>query len=292
MFNLFKNKNQPPLQSSGVLRVIGDRSSGKTTYMASLARWPNADPDNPVQAVTAVNEGGEDLLSKAQNILEQGLELERTPLETTVSDVNDCTLQITLKEKKIGSKLLNLNISSKDYSGEFFDDLLHRGKNTQLDDYLEDCLQCNGIMFLVDGSSRRKDLEYANGLDKLLLALDRNDLGGSKRRIALVLNKCEQSDLWVNRDKPAFLASARFPQVCRKLQSWQQMGGGDIEFFTASAFGMLGSKYPEPNVNLLTKTRGGVTAVIKNPKLWRPFGLVAPIYWLCTGSRHQELDHV
>lgn len=291
MLNLFKKKNQPPLQSSVVLRVIGDRASGKTTYMASLARWPNADPDSPVQAVTAVDEGGEDLISKAQNILEQGLELERTYLEN-ISQVTDCTLQITLKEKKINSPLFNLNISSKDYSGEFFDDLLHQGKNPQLEEYLEDCLQANGIMFLVDGSSRRKDLEYANGLDKLLLALDRNDINGSKRRIALVLNKCEQSDLWVNRDKPGFLASARFPQVCRKLQAWQQMGGGEIEFFTASAFGMLGNKYPEPNVNLLNRSRGGVRAVIKNPKLWRPFGLVAPIYWLAKGSRHPELDHV
>jgi GTPase SAR1 family protein len=291
MLNLFKSKNQTPLQSSVVLRVIGDRASGKTTYMASLARWPNADPNSPVQAVTAVDEGGEELISKAQNILEQGLEFEKTKLEN-ISQVTDCTLQITLKEKKIGSPLFNLNISSKDYSGEFFDDLLHQSQNSQLEEYLEDCLQANGIMFLVDGSSRRKDLEYANGLDKLLLALDRNDITGSKRRIALVLNKCEQSDLWVNRDKPGFLASARFPQVCRKLQAWQQMGGGEIEFFTASAFGMLGNKYPEPNVNLLNRSRGGVRAVIKNPRLWRPFGLVAPIYWLAKGSRHPELDHV
>lgn len=56
MLNLFKKKNQTPLQSSVVLRVIGDRAAGKTSYMASLARWPNADPDSPVQAVTAVDE--------------------------------------------------------------------------------------------------------------------------------------------------------------------------------------------------------------------------------------------
>ena len=179
MFNLFKNKNQPPLQSSAVLRIIGDRTSGKTTYMASLARWPNADPDSPVQAVTAVDEGGEDLINKAQNILEQGLQLEQTDLSKNVSEVKDCTLQITLKEKKLGAKLLNLNVSSKDYAGEFFTDLLHKVKDPLLDEYLEDCLQCNGILFLVDGSSRRKDLEYANGLDKLLLALDRNALGGT-----------------------------------------------------------------------------------------------------------------
>ncbi|MBG0744660.1 MAG: hypothetical protein IV298_14475 [Cylindrospermopsis raciborskii KL1] len=291
MLNIFKNKDQSPSQSNIVLRVIGDRDAGKTAYMASLARWPNASPDSPVQTVVPVDEGGEDLVNKAQNILEQGLELEASLLEN-LDQVRDCTLQITIKQKKLGSQLLNLNISHKDYSGEFFSDLLHRNQDPLFQEYLEDCVQANGIILLFDGNSRRKDPEYANGLDKFLIALDRHDIGGMKRRIALVLNKCEQSDLWVNRDKPAFLASARFPQVSQKLKVWQQMGGGEVEFFTASAFGMLGTKYPEPNVNLLQKSRGGVKAVIKNPKLWRPFGLVAPIYWLCKGSRHPDLDKI
>lgn len=76
MLNIFKNKDQSPSQSNIVLRVIGDRDAGKTAYMASLARWPNASPDSPVQTVVPVDEGGEDLVNKAQNILEQGLELE------------------------------------------------------------------------------------------------------------------------------------------------------------------------------------------------------------------------
>jgi hypothetical protein len=133
-------------------------------------------------------------------------------------------------------------------------------------------------------------LAYASGLDKFLTALDRTDLSGEKRRIALVVTKCEQSELWVNRHKPAHLASARFPQVYQKLQSWQQMGAGKVDYFTSSAFGMLGTRYPEPNANRLSRSVGGVTSVIKDPKRWRPFGLVAPIYWLCTGERHKELD--
>lgn len=104
------------------------------------------------------------------------------------------------------------------------------------------------------------------------------------------MNKCEQPELWVNRHKPEFLATACFPQVCRKLQTWQQMGAGEINYFTASAFGMLGQNHPQPNVNLLSRSRGGVSAVIKDPKRWRPFGLVAPIYWMCTGDRHKKLD--
>ncbi|ABA25071.1 hypothetical protein Ava_A0013 (plasmid) [Trichormus variabilis ATCC 29413] len=298
MRDLFKKISAEPQQTSSVLRVIGDRSSGKTTYMASLARWPNADPSSPVQSVIPVGEAGQELINKAQNLLEQGLALEASNLDASAADVKDYSLRITLKgqfswknaKASVASQLINLNISCKDYAGEFFADLLQQAGNPKLGDYLDDCSQATGIMFLVDGNSRRKDIEYLAGLDKLLPLLDRADLVTGKRRISLVLTKCEQSELWVNRHKPAFLAEARFPQVYRKLQTWQQMGAGTVDYFTTSAFGMLGNTFPEPNVNLLSRGRDGIAAVIKDPKRWRPFGLVAPIYWLCTGDRHKELD--
>jgi GTPase SAR1 family protein len=66
--------------SSLVLRIVGDRSSGKTTYLAALARGGNSDPNNPIQLVEAFNEDGKKLLDYAQNILEQGLMLEQTQL--------------------------------------------------------------------------------------------------------------------------------------------------------------------------------------------------------------------
>ena len=198
--NWFKTKTDSleSQQSSAVLRVIGDRGSGKTAYMASLARWPNADPTSPVQTVIPVGEAGEELITKAQNILEQGLELEATDLAASTTDIKDYTLRISLKGQFSwnnlkgnigfqGSQLVNLNISSKDYAGEFFSDLLYRAGNPQLREYLEDCSLATGIMFLVDGSSRAKDSEYANGLDKFITSLDRTDMGLGKRRIAFVL---------------------------------------------------------------------------------------------------------
>ncbi len=286
------------IQNNAVLRVIGDRSSGKTTYMASLARWPNADPASPVQAVTPINEEGSELVDQAQTLLEQGLQLEPSNLDASASDVKDYTLSITLKGQfswknpraSFNSQLINLVISCKDYSGEFFTDLIHQTSAPRLENYLEDCLQATGIMLLVDGTLFRKDSQYASGVDKFLMALDRTDIGGEKRRIALVLNKCEQTELWVNRYKPAYLASARFPQVHRKLQAWQQLGAGQVDYFTTSAFGMLGTRFQEPNSKQLSQGNNGVASIIKDPKRWKPFGLVAPIYWLCTGERHKELD--
>lgn len=293
------NLNQPSIiDENAVLRVIGDRGSGKTAYMASLAYWPNADASSPVQSVTAVNEEANELIAQAQNILEQGLMLEQTNLSVTADELKDYSLSITLKgqfswknpQAALGTQLVKLNISCKDYAGEFFSDLIHKSGDYKLIDYLEDCLKAQGIMFLVDGTTHRKDSEYANGLDKFLQALDRVDLGTNKRRIAFVMTKCEQSELWVNRTKPKEIALARFPLVYRRLQAWQQIGAGEVDYFTTSAFGMLGKSYPEPNSKQISRGRDGTTSVIKDPKRWRPFGLVSPIYWVCTGQRHKELD--
>ena len=282
----------------GDIRVIGDKASGKTTYMAALAYWPNANPASPVQSITFYGdrEAGTELIAKAQNILEQGLELEKTDLNADVAAVKDYGLSIVLKEQfslknvYFRPRMVKLNINCKDYAGEFFSDLIYKIGDPKLDDYLDDCKIVIGILFLVDGTSHRKDAEYARGLDKFFQELDQVDLDRTKRRLAFTLSKCEQSQLWVSRHQPRELTKRRFPLVQKKLATWQDMSGGEVDYFTTSAFGTLGHNYPEPNSIQLTRNRSGTTSVIRDAKRWRPFGLVSPLYWICTGQRHQELD--
>jgi hypothetical protein len=304
MLDWMKKANKQEEGSSGAdsasltIRVIGDRAAGKTTYMASLARWAYADSSSPVQAVEAFNDDGKKLVSQAQDILEQALQLEPTPLAENTGGMEDYALRIILKQKfslqnrnlNPAEQSLKLDISCKDYSGEFFTDLLYRQDDPLLDRYINDCLEAEGILFLLDGVARNKDAEYVKGLSKFLDAWGQADKGAKKRRIALVLTKCEQPDLWVNRHKPKELAKARFRQVCTKLETWQQLGKGNVEYFASSAFGMLGSRQLEANVKKIRRDRDGVASVLKDPSVWRPFGLVAPIYWLYKGERHPGLD--
>jgi hypothetical protein len=288
------------MSESATIRVVGDRFSGKTTYMAALARWPNASSSSPVETISAVNDDGETLIAKAQMLLEQGLPLEPTELgqSSATTDLPDYAIRITLKSQfswrnptaQSGPKLINLNINCKDYSGEFFRDLVSRASDPQMRDYMEDCVNANGILLLIDGNTYRRDRDYANSLDNFLIALDRASLETSKRRIAMVLTKCEQPELWVNRHKPREMVQMRFPQLHRRLSAWQGMGAGQVEYFAASALGMLGINHPFPNATRLSRDNSGVAAVLKEPKRWRPFGLVAPIYWLCTGEHHKKLE--
>ena len=68
------------LKGSGDIRIIGPRSSGKTTFMAALAHWPNRDPENsPIQLITPAD--GVDtqrLKDMARDILENSQALPGT----------------------------------------------------------------------------------------------------------------------------------------------------------------------------------------------------------------------
>ena len=44
------------LGDGSLLRIIGDRGSGKTAYLASLAYWPNASPESPVKSINPIGE--------------------------------------------------------------------------------------------------------------------------------------------------------------------------------------------------------------------------------------------
>lgn len=287
------NQNLKAENHSGVLRVIGDRAAGKTTYMAALARWPNSHVSSPIELVTPANKDGEYLIKQAQNLIEQGLQIEQTRLANDVLEVRDYSLRIVLKKQdsfSLSKTVLNLDISCKDYSGEFFSNVLQETDSQLFRDYLNDCFPATGIMLMIDGTTHRKDLEYARGVDQLLVALAGGSILSQKRRIALVLTKCELADLWGNRHRPKFLAEARFPTLFNRLESWQDLRMGNVEYFTTSAFGVIGNKYSRPNSQQIYRGRGGVASILEDSKRWQPFGLISPIYWICTGQRNLQLD--
>lgn len=296
------SKTLDPIAANANLRVIGDTGSGKTAYMASLAyltKCSNRNLDSPIESVTAFGDqdASQELLKYAQDILEQGLELEATKLnKNSAGEVADYGLNIALKShfswksSQFGFRPIQLIITCKDYSGEFFQDLIHKIGDPYLDDYLDDCKLSTGILLLIDGTAYRNDSLYAQGLENFFIALDQAGESSKDRRIAFVLSKCELSQLWVNRKQPKELTNRLFPLTMRKLEDWKEKDLRAVDYFAISAFGTLGTDFPEPNTTLLQRSRNGSSCVIRKPKLWRPFGLVSPIYWLCTGQRHKTLD--
>ena len=290
MFNPFRRTTRE-LDGSNEFRLIGPRKGGKTTYLAALAYWPNAPLDSPIEAVDPLDDDTGKLIRYAQDILERGLPIAGTFLKEDPNDLPSYTLSIRLKSR-FGRGDQRFNITCKDYAGELFAQL--RGGNRQelLEPYLDDCAEAPGLLLMIDGTSHREDRNYASALavlqNELSLRLTAQNRPLSGYRIAIVFSKAEQSRVGIHKDINKFLG-LKFPQTQRTLERWSREWRNPLKYFYCSAFGMKG-KPPKPNFRKTPVEGGATCGVIDRPKFWRPFGLVAPIYWLHTGKEDPRLD--
>jgi hypothetical protein len=295
--------NNIPLELSGNgdIKIIGPRKSGKTTFMAALARWPNADATSPIQSIDPYDESAGQLIGMAKDILEDGRELSGTDYTDSANESPTYTLLITLKPSlfkhpiaKLKGQNIRLQVSCREYSGELIKDLRSNTSSQILDNYLNDCALAGGLLLLIDGTST-SDREYAEAFENLQRGLNerlRLENGRlSNCRIAIVFTKCEQPSIWINRNDFSGFASLKFPMTKKVLSNWSALWRCDVNYFFCSAFGTKGIP-PRPNFRLINKDNEGVYGVIDKPTIWRPLGLIAPLYWLQTGCEDARLRNL
>ncbi|MEA5578254.1 hypothetical protein [Anabaena sp. UHCC 0451] len=300
------NASNIPLDIAGNqdFRVIGPRRSGKTAFMAALARWPNAKSDSPILSVDPYNDEAGELINIAQDILEDGKELAGTQYGNDAEDQPTYSLLITLKAKFFNHPLpalknqpIRLRVSCREYSGELIKELRNiANPGSHLVSYLDDCATASGLLILIDSTATKtSDKEYAQALEYLQRELNErlsiNTGGLQNYRIAVVFTKCEQppaSGYWQNID--TFLG-LKFPNVKTTLNKWRNNWGCSTNYFFCSTFGTKGTP-PKPNFKKKNRDSGGTYGVIDKPGVWRPLGLVAPLYWLATGKEDNQLRDI
>lgn len=299
------NASNIPLEIGGNqdFRVIGPRRSGKTAFMAAVAYWPNPKFNSPINSVDPYNEEAGELISMAQDILEDGRELAGTDYGGDAEDQPTYSLLITLKAKFLNHPLaalrnqpIRMRVSCREYSGELIKELRNISNSSpHLSDYLDDCAAASGLLILIDSTATRSDREYAQALDNLQRELNERLAINNRRlqnyRIAVVFTKCEQppaSGYW--QDIPGFMG-LNFPTVQTTFNRWRNIWGCSINYFFCSTFGTKGTP-PRPNFKKKSRDAGGTYGVIDKPGVWRPLGLVAPLYWLATGQEDHQLRDI
>lgn len=291
MFQKLFNFNQNnPQRGTIEFRMIGDRASGKTTYLAALAYWPISLQSNnsPILRVEPFDANTEVLINMAENILRQGDELPSTEEPILYS------LIVELKQNfvdRLTGNPARIRISCVDYPGEFFRNL--RTNNTIVDTYLNDLQSAAGLLLLIDGTSQT-DEDYARAINQLETRLNRRLANTPNRiknyRIAVVISKAELPQLWGGIDDLSGFINRRFSYTQNALNGWKNEWKCQIEYFSCSAFGWMGTRN-EPNVTGIKRETGATKAIIADPNVWKPGGLVQPIYWLQTGHRHSQLKN-
>ena len=281
------------------IRIIGPKRSGKTTYLAALADSSNLGQNTPIQAINPFNQEAADLKHLASDFLRQGIALASTDFNRSPELY---TFLITLKPRFQDYPLVSLkggevrlNVSCLEYAGELVAALRssQRSANPTLRNYLDDCAQARGFMLLIDAKSNLSDREYAEAFR--VLEQELNDrITHSKRplrdhRLAIVFTKGEM--VWSQRDNIDTFVGLKFCEVQRVITTWQSVWNCAVNYFFCSAFGMRGNP-PRPNVRVVRRSAEGVQAVIDMPNVWRPWGLVAPLYLLQTGKDDPTLRKI
>jgi Caspase domain len=270
-------------------RIIGPRASGKTTFLATLGYAPNLNSNHVIREIVPRSEDARDLISKAENILEQGLQLEPTDFRYGDDELY-YSLLVTLKPHFCNNPiawLINqesrITLSARDYSGELIEHLQGRNQDKFFVDFLNDCSLASGILVMIDCTTSDYDRKYSRSFTtfqrEICYQFKRGGRNLKNYRIAIVLSKFDQSEAWNDRNQVENFVKAKFPQTRKVFHNWSKNWGSPVKYFACSAFGMYGEP-PRPNFIGNEEAMG----VIANPNQWQPFGLIAPIYWLCTGK--------
>lgn len=274
-------------------RIIGPRSSGKTAYLAALAYWPRANPNSPIASVTPMDDDTKKFISIAKDVLETGAQMAATSLPDNPEVIPSYGLKITMKSDfKFSNQ--SFEVICKDFAGELFKKL--RNQNTaEIELYLDEYAEVPGLLILLDGTFFTQDTRYAEGLASLQSELNLRLVAKNKPlnnyRIAVVFSKAEQPQIWTHRRNLKRFMGLKFPKTYQVLQQWSLQWKSPINYFFCSAFGMKGNP-PTPNVEVTNRENGVTLGIIARKEAWRPFGLVAPIYWLYTGEDIPELRDI
>ena len=171
--------------------------------------------------------------------------------------------------------------------GELFQDIAQteRLNREPIPEFLE-YFKSVEILILVDGNLPQEDELIAN----VLKNLQPHILLEHQKRIALVFSKFDHPKLQQYRNNIENFAEMLFPRTVNALDDLIEYKNCDVAYFACSAFGLLEEEGKlVPNVIYIGGKNYSHFGGIKDPQRWKPFGVVAPIYWLLKGEHDKRL---
>ena len=265
----------------GNICIIGPRDSGKTTYLAGLAYWPDKQRRSKKSSLFSVQAIGDAkmLEEKAENIICQG---ESLPPTDVAGGIDDAPLyQFQIKTDRFLKKNQQVNLVVRDYPGEVFEEL-ETGFSSQLNqDFIGESLMedIEGCLILL--SDWTKDSEYSRMLKKYIELMDSKSRFNNLR-LAVAMSKCERGELWSGRLEPEMdIFDVHLPKTKQIVRS--NIQAKNLRFYALSTFGVLGRNDPRPNRKDIAG-KSGSNAVLREPMRWQPYNMISPLYWLSKGN--------
>ena len=270
----------------GNIRIIGPRGSGKTSYLAALAYWPDQQRRGKKKKgvkLQSLNDETRDLAEKAENIILEGESLEPTTVEGGIDALPFYSFGIEVKPRFQKPELINVAV--RDYPGEIFEELANPASANPLhQEFVDECLEesVDGCLILLADWDKSTDKFTSRALSKFTKQMDIHNRVNNLR-VAIAMSKCERGELWPGRLEPSIdLFQQHLPKTLATLE--QSISSKNLRFYAISTFGVLGRNDPRPNREDVIGT-GGTNSVLREPNQWKPYGLLEPLYWLSKGKR-------
>lgn len=270
----------------GNIRIIGPRGSGKTSYLAALAYWPDQQRRGKKKKgvkLQSLNDETRDLAEKAENIILEGESLEPTTVEGGIDALPFYSFGIEVKPRFQKPELINVAV--RDYPGEIFEELANPASANPLhQEFVNECLEesVDGCLILLADWDKSTDKFTSRALSKFTKQMDIHNRVNNLR-VAIAMSKCERGELWPGRLEPSIdLFQQHLPKTLATLE--QSISSKNLRFYAISTFGVLGRNDPRPNREDVIGT-GGTNSVLREPDQWKPYGLLEPLYWLSKGKR-------
>lgn len=274
----------------GNIRVIGPRNSGKTTFLAGLAYWPDKQKRESRKKyfnIHSLNDETEGLATRAENIIMEGADLEPTSVHVRSTDELPSYL-FRIEIQQPWKKPEEINLAVTDYPGEIFEQLEMGIQDELHQEFIEECLlhDVEGCLILLSDWGGQADRFYKRVFKQFTSLMDKYDRA-SNLRLAVVISKCERGEIWPGRIEPEIdLFNSHLPETSSLLRSC--VPSKNLEFFALSTFGVLHRNDPRPN-RIEQWGTDGSRAVLRESRKWKPYGMLAPLYWLSTGKRKDSI---
>lgn len=273
------------------VHIIGARCSGKSTYVAALAGWNKQKEVNLKINIEGVCDEFKSLSEAWEYIVLEGNCLSPTGFHSADGN-NDCFFKIDVRQKNIFNSNESVEIYIVDNPGEIFreignssiagEDLFFTNFYHNIINYLQNG---SSLLMMIDCNKPELDYEYAQKIDLLLTDIFEKNFDNKWFRVALVFSKCDRSYMWLNRHMERQIIKD-YSRVTSVLKKWSSAKNFLYKSFLTSNFGGLSS---DPSVRNSIKANDHLD-VLRDPSQWKPYGSIAPIYWLSTGKDLKGID--
>jgi energy-coupling factor transporter ATP-binding protein EcfA2 len=267
--------------TSGNIVVIGPTAAGKTTYLAALSYFKEHKQGKKLFTVNPQNPATRILAEKAENILKQAADLDRTVIGQEIQSVDDLPFYSFGIEAKPYwySSTETFQLTARDYPGEVFEAIASPSSRKPIhEDFINECFtDVIGCLIMLTGWEPGTDNFYNRIMKQFLKLMD--ERGRSRDlKLAIVMSKCERGEIWPGRLDPEIdLFGVHLRETTKTLR--EKVIPQNLRFFALSTFGVLGRDNPRPNRE--DRMKGEEPAsVIREPDSWQPYNLIEPLYWL------------